>query len=432
MKNKIIENVAQKLDLPYWWVEAIAVEYTECREYVIDKKIWSFNFDKLSEKELEEAVLSHKVVTFCTLIHNVRKDVYSSRMLERMISDISSVPISEEYSDTIVEGMASDYHFPILFNTIDIWDPKLDFSSYFQVFDDGKFWQWHIADFVKVEGRNYGKWISSEIDLESLDQIHDKLALLQNNIVRQGKPNYEEFKNKIKEFYKWIDDIRRPILLALEDVHAKKKKAQIKFLKVTDCEPPLLSHFERFTVKEGNIMTKFYAEPVFFRSCKEHSEIAENAYISMKNDKYELASKLDKIYQERIVATICGQACLEAFINRLGFDHFPKIWQLVEFKLSLEDKWKLFLTLKGKDDILETGREPYQSFSKIIKIRNYLIHPKSQYEDVFLWTHNKAVTRIESDLQREFVRNLHVHIKALIEELCNSTQSPIPSWFNLD
>ena len=49
---KIIQTVAQKVKLPYWWVEAIAIEYTECREYATGNEIWAFNFDKLSEYDL--------------------------------------------------------------------------------------------------------------------------------------------------------------------------------------------------------------------------------------------------------------------------------------------------------------------------------------------------------------------------------------------
>ncbi|NOR77210.1 MAG: hypothetical protein GQ523_01985, partial [Methanophagales archaeon] len=47
--HKIIEVVAQKMELPCWWIEAIAIEYTECREYATRDEIWAFNSDKLSE-----------------------------------------------------------------------------------------------------------------------------------------------------------------------------------------------------------------------------------------------------------------------------------------------------------------------------------------------------------------------------------------------
>ncbi|MGB7001087.1 MAG: hypothetical protein WBE22_03615 [Halobacteriota archaeon] len=108
--HKIIEVVAQKMELPCWWVEAIAIEYTECREYATRDEIWAFNFDKLSEYDLEEAVRSRHVVVHGTLTHNVSADVWSSRAIERLVSDIP-VGLCEQPDDVIAEGLVSDYHF---------------------------------------------------------------------------------------------------------------------------------------------------------------------------------------------------------------------------------------------------------------------------------------------------------------------------------
>ena len=93
--HEVIEAVAKKMRLPYWWVKAIAIEYTECRDYATRDEIWTFNFDKLSEYNLEQAVRSHHVVVYGTLIHNVHADVWSSRTIERLVSDIP-VKLAEE------------------------------------------------------------------------------------------------------------------------------------------------------------------------------------------------------------------------------------------------------------------------------------------------------------------------------------------------
>jgi len=51
--HKIIKKIAKKMNLPPWWVDAITIEYTECRDYATREEIWTFNLDKLSEKDIE-------------------------------------------------------------------------------------------------------------------------------------------------------------------------------------------------------------------------------------------------------------------------------------------------------------------------------------------------------------------------------------------
>jgi len=422
--HEVIEAVAKKMKLPHWWIEAIAIEYTECREYAMRDEIWTFSFDKLAEDDLEEAVRSHRVVVYGTLMHNVLFDVWASRAIERMVSDIP-VGLVEEFDDVMAEGLVSDYHFRFGGNPIDVRDPKLSFSRHFQVLDDGQFWQWRTAEFTRVEGRRYGKWVSDEIDLEPLDQIHGKLALLRNPVIKPGDPGHTEFKIKVEQFYQWLDEIRSPILSALHDVHVKKRNAQESYPKATRGEPPQLSRFEMFTVRNGEIYTKFFAEPVFFRDCRQYTIKAEELAQSVE-DSRELIPKLDEIYQERASAIILGTACLEAFINGLGFEHFPELWRNVE-RLSLIAKWQLYLTLKDKGNSFDLGREPYQSLAKLTKSRNSLMHFKRRYKKV-QQVNNRVTTDLESILPRKFVRDLPDRLKQLIRELCEATALPIPPW----
>lgn len=424
--HKITKKIAKKMNLPPWWVEAIAIEHTECRDYATRDEIWTFNFDKLSEKDIEEAVESHNVVVCGTVFHNVHKAVYSHRLIDRLTSDIS-LALVEETDDLIVEGQASDYHFLFLGNPIDVWDPKLNFSSHLQVLDEGKIWQWRIAKFVSVEGRKYGKWISSDVDLEPLDKIHDKLALLRNNIIKPGRRGHKEFKDKVKELYHWIDRIRRPILSKLEQVHKSRKAKSLKSKTIIH-PPPLISRFEKFTIIDNKIYTKFLAETIFFRSCVQHSRKAEELISNLKTDR-EIVNKLDEIYQERAISIILATACLEAFLNGLGFEHLPKIWKKIE-RLSLETKWQLFSTLKGKKNLFDAGREPYQSLGKLVNYRNSLIHFKPQYNEIRK-EREKTISYTEFKLPRKFVYDLPKIIKELIRELCEAMNLPIPPWTNL-
>ena len=420
----VIRKVAKKMNLPLWWVEAIAIEYTECREYATCDDIWTFNFDKLLEKDLEEAVRSHHVAVYAVLIHNIVPGVYGTRFIRSLHTRIP--PLVEERNDIMPEGLVSEYHFPFLTNSIDVWDPKLGFSRCFQFRDNYKIWQWKIAEFITVKGRHYGKWVSSEIDLGPLNEMQERLKDLRTNRIKPGESSHSEFKKRVVQFYQELDKIRKPILSTLKDIHIKKRSSIKEYPKVVAGIPPKLSHYEKFTVIENEIHTKLIAAPIFFRGCNQHSTKAKDIYNSAKDDSG-LIRKLDEIYQERTSAIIVGQACLEAFINDKGFEHFPKLWELIEEKLSLINKWKLYLILMGKSDIYDFGREPYQSLKLLIKKRNDLIHFKPKYEKV-IRKGNKATTNLEKILEKEFVDNLPNRIKQLIKELCKATNLNVPTW----
>lgn len=417
--HRVIRKVAKKMKLPLWWVEAIAIEYTECREYATDDDIWTFNFDKLLEKDLEEAVRSHHVVLYAVyIIHNVIPSLYGTRLIRSLHTRIP--PLVEELNDIMPEGLVSECHFPFQTNPIDVWDPKFSFSRCFQFRDNYKIWQWKIAEFIN------GKWVSSEIDLEPLNEMQERLKYLRNNRIKQGESSYPEFKKRVVQFYQELDKIRKPILNTLKEIHVKKRSSIKEYPKVVDGIPPKLSHYEKFTVIENEIHTKLIAAPIFFRSCNQYSTKAKDIYNAAKDDPG-LIRKLDEIYQERTSAIILGQACLEVFINDKGFEHFPKLWELIEEKLSLINKWKLYLILMGKSDIYDSGREPYQSLESLIKKRNYLIHFKPKYEKV-IRKGNKATTNLEKILKKKFVDNLPNRIRQLIKELCKATNLNVPTW----
>jgi hypothetical protein len=421
--HQVIKAIAEKMKLPYWWVQAIAIEYTDCREYATRDEVWTFNLDKVSGRDLEEAVRSNRVVVFGTLVHNVLEIVWSSRTIERLVSDIPA-QLAEEFSDVFAEGPVSNYHFPFLGNPLDVWDPKLDFSSHFQVLDEGQLWQWRIAEFVPVQGRTCGKWISSEIDLEPLDKVHEKLASLRNPVIKPGEPGHADFEADVKRFYDWLDEVRRPILSALEDVHVKRR-IQASFSKVTRGKPPLLSRFEMFTVRDGQFYTKALAEPVFFRGCRQHATRAEEAAASVKDDR-DLVSRLDEVYQERAGAIIMGTTCAEAFINAVGFERFPDLWKGVE-RISLKAKWRLYLELVGKGNRFDPSREPHKSLAQLIRSRNFLVHFKRRYSKVKP-IESRVVTDLELHLPRSFVRDLPKRLDQLIRELCEAASLPVPPW----
>ncbi|HTX60972.1 MAG TPA: hypothetical protein VMC48_01565 [Methanobacterium sp.] len=218
--NKNIFVVSSRLGLPYWWVESVAIEYLECREFAGGDEIWTFNFELVSETELVKAAESERVVVSGPLIHYPQFDRKS------MLKSLEKYFMGREDDDAgehIVEGLCSKDDFPEGVEFLEFWDPKISFSEYFQVYDEGNFWQWKVAELIPIKGETYGKWTSSEIDLTIINNMDLKLGEIRNNIIKPGEYGHSEFKHKVEDFYGQLDKIRADILSKLWKIHQKRK-----------------------------------------------------------------------------------------------------------------------------------------------------------------------------------------------------------------
>ncbi len=420
-----IDFVSKKLDVPRWWVESIAIEYSDCRDFAQEKDIWKFNFEKVKISDLETAVKENHIILHNFLYHNIHPAVYQTRFSFRMVSSIPA-PLSETMEDIVPEGLVSQSYLHPRANPIDAWDPKLSFSSHCQVFDDGHLFQWKIAELSNVEGKNYSKYISEFFDLEPLTTIQQELETLRNSKIKPGERGYKEFKEKVEGYYRGLDDIRHPILEQLMKIHKDKLQLNSEFPKTLQFPPPVLSHFEQFIVRDNEYYTRLHVEPIFYRGCYYHAKKAEELVISITNDT-EFAHSLDEIYQERATAIILGAACFEAFINGLGFENYPEVWKQIE-NLDLKKKCAVYYSLSGKDSSLfNKGKEPYKSLISLIDYRNNLVHFKKIYKKSTQENH-EYITNTEKQLSREFVRYLPENLRNCIIEICNVKSTPIPEW----
>ena len=116
-----------------------------------------------------------------------------------------------------------------------------------------------------------------------------------------------------------------------------------------------------------------------------NGKVSLNFYYLFKNDSLHLAesaekeqSKLKSVYARHSILSAVFAS--EAFINRI-FDDFyvPGGYKLIERKMPLEEKWMLApLTCRpDPDGTYDRSAQPFQSFSELIKIRNWFAHPKS-------------------------------------------------------
>jgi len=90
-------------------------------------------------------------------------------------------------------------------------------------------------------------------------------------------------------------------------------------------------------------------------------------------------SKLRSLYARHAILSMVFAS--EALVNRVLADFYPPVagFESIE-KLSTRDKWYVAPLVCGKEtpsgQTFDPSTEPFQSFSELIKIRNWLAHPK--------------------------------------------------------
>jgi hypothetical protein len=357
------------------------------------------------------------------LFHNVALDVLKPRLLLALIGAAPAV-LPRDPSDLIPEGLASTSAVPFYANSLDVDDPKRGFSTHVQVLDNGRFWQWRVADFISVPGRSFGKFVSTEIDLEPLDQVYGKLLALRN--ARKGMTQ-ADFGRNAKEFYRWLDEIRRPIFSELERLHQHKRNAARLFPKAIKKAPPTLSHYERFTVMKHDIHTRLYAEGIFFRSCLVHARRARELFAAVKAGS--AADALDRVYEARAMAIIAGAACCEAYFNGLGYERIPD-WSRYERSMDLLEKWRRLTSSCAGVSATGSSRESLGTLHQLKKCRNELIHYKPRFRKV-VRARGAVSTAAESLMPKAFSEELPARIEQLIRNLCQAASEPTPPWLDI-
>lgn len=429
MEN-IIEIVSKKMSKPEWWVKAIAIEYTECREYTVsDDGLWKYDFEKVVEAELIEAVSNNKVIISTdVLIHNLNESVFRARTLGGLFGN-EPLPLQLEPEDSVVEGLASKNWF--LFQNDSYIDSKeslfycFDSLFFLQVYDDEKIYQWNLFQLLSEKDNINNELISEINKIIGLKEENDeKKEALYHKWEQEGETTL--LVGMIKDYFLWIESFRVPFLKMLYQLHKEKINGRT-FGKVTNENPPVLSRFETFTVNEGKFYTKSYAGPIFFKSCVKHVKAANDLMSKIKHE-MQLVLKLDEIYQERASAVIMGASCLESFINEVGFIHFSDLWETIE-KLSLEAKIQLFLKLKVGDNSYNKGIEPYKTLGKLITSRNYLVHNKPRFEPVKR-DNKSSISLMNHFLHENFIKDLDKNVKLLIEDVCERANIHRPAWLD--
>jgi hypothetical protein len=417
-----MKRIAAEFGVRPWWVESVAIEYLECRDYATSNGLWEFKFDRLDDSTLRTAVQQHPLVVRELLLHNIHSQ-NEAGFLVRTLAGTPTTPLSLEPADLVPEGKVSTFWFPSsMRNPIETEDPKLSFGLYCQAFDEHRVWQWRVADF---DGKG---WTSTDVDLSDINKVRPMFEELRTRHAKLKGTIPIAFRQEAEAFYAWVSAVRKPVLDKLWELHKQKRAAQADYPKAIDRIPPLLSHAESFTIRDGEYHTRLLAERLYYRSCLNHIRRAQDA-VPTSSDW--AAGRLDLVYQERAEAVIMAAACLEALTNRLGAQRHERLWESVERKLSVPEKWHLLLTLAGKGKEYDESRDPTQTLSDIRTARNYLVHYKTGLEEVKRDDRTGfARTEMQCKLSDGLVNSLAGRLKVAIRSLCAALGEPMPDWLD--
>lgn len=411
-----------KEEFPSWWQQAVCIEYLPCRDYSKGSRISEFDFSRIRADQLATALKDHSIVAFGRIVHNVDEATFHTRTLLNLFSGVAKPIVNGDKGAIIPQGVVSKYHFPWLINPITEVDPIEDFNSHIQVIDNGEIYQWEIAHFEGVEGRNYGRWVSEYVDLKSFDEKHDDFQDLIQIKHRIGGTS-PDYKKLAESYITRIQNLRKKCFSELLNVHEDlKKRNRSSIRKVVKYQPPQLSHFETMQVEEGEISTIASMAPMFYRASLKHSHTAES--VEKKNQV--TVSVLDQIYEERAQALIMAAACLEAVVNEVGSTRHAEIWHALE-KLPIMDKWMMLCTFSKGRSPFDSSSEPFQSVSKIVAARNDMVHFKPVFKKVTV-LNNKGISKIEMTLDKGLVGRLSEVLPQAIRNIYEAANASMPAW----
>ena len=121
---------------------------------------------------------------------------------------------------------------------------------------------------------------------------------------------------------------------------------------------------------------------------------------------------------------------LEAHINAIADSRFNNTTQSHFDRLSLEGKWLLAPKLLVLGQVFDTGKEPFQSFKKLIKRRNGVVHTKGDGRVVML-----SDTATPDDYMAERFKKAKSALcaaRSMAAELAKALNIAAPAWVKGD
>jgi len=424
--QKKIEKIAKRFDLLHWWVESVAIEYFLCREYLVDENFWVFNFNMLREEQIKEIPNKKVVINGSILFHNIRPEDAKARILLGFIG----TPMMPLGKDVIIpEGLVSRYSFQFQANPIDVWDPKLSFSLHAQILDEGRFYQWKIAEFsADYHPSPHKGWFKSDfLDLESLRKINDEIQVLRNEPVPANIQALERLRSRIHEKYDELETIRNTIRQKVLEYHQSQKyNFNMLETELPTKPPPVVTYLDSIQVSERKYKIRSHIEPLLYRSALKNLTEAKKIVEKRKTGEFEAVLIVDEI-EASALCILCAASCLEAYINFIAQEYCPTIWDIFE-RMGFRQKWLFLPYVLGSSDCFEIDKQPFKNFDKLTTWRNQIIHYKHKLEKPKSTANRRRVSKAYWICNATNARIAVDTMRAMIERLSEKTLIPRSRW----
>jgi hypothetical protein len=267
---RLINKIVRKYKLPSWWIQSVIVEYFPCRRYLENESLWTFDFKLINDKLIETLPERHVVIPEYYIVQNIRPEDFRQRLL---LTAFGSNPVAEmDEKDLYPDGILKESCFPVLGNSIDIWDPKLNFHTHAVVLDNGSLYQWKIAEVYNINETS--SWFKSPLfDLVPLFKIYEKI--IQYNKQDILKNPTQDQRKKVQLFYEELEQAREPLRQKIWDYHIQMKNNET--VKNTPSQIPRFTILDSFRFDNCRYQIYSPIEPLFYRAALRNCKLAKAA-----------------------------------------------------------------------------------------------------------------------------------------------------------
>jgi uncharacterized protein YutE (UPF0331/DUF86 family) len=428
-----IEQISKKLDLPKWWIESVVVECLDCRIFFPNNKSGiKFNLSEIRKDDIEKIKEQKVLLTAPIIFHNISTESHKTRMLVALIGGYPIEPIKDP-GLLMPEGSVKVDYIPFQVNSIDVWDPKRSMSETALVLDNGKLFQWKIATLQTIEknGRQRALYRSEHFDFAEIEKIQNEITEILNDKKFEHVERINVGRNLLTQKY---NKLEIEFIKVRDEVH-KYHLQKIKELKETSVRKEELPQAPTITLIDSvdkgpkhEILVRTSLEAVLFRTAYQSSLKAEKEHEKVGRQE-DIIRSMVKELEYSIIAITSAVQCLEAYINHVGLLEISTIWKEIE-KIEIKQKWIVIPRLVVNKDVFNRGSEPFQSFSKVVGLRNRIVHHKQEF-GIFHETQDFGYTcKVFKDINSINAKLSTETTIKMITKLCDERVIIKPIWLD--
>jgi len=442
-----VKELAITLNLPEWLVEAIIIEYLPCRRFFEADASILFDFERVTQQDVESIVSPYILLSGVMLSHNITRDVLQTRMLQAIVPSLPLSTLAEHPYLSIPEGKASSSYLPMVFNSISVADWKLELSYYAIIYDSktDEIFQWNLVKLPAETSESYDASLmgyNPEIftvdQLKELRRIRDKIfQFFSEQAHTVDADTLVSTRESLDRCYQELEELwvtMRQSVLAYHERNKSKPEARRGY---TTDTPPILTVFDQFdlrkieqdTSRKRTFTVRSYIEPLFFRAAYRASARATKV-----NAKINGSTNISLIIADEIEAAaesiILSAMCLEAYINGFIEDHIDKEEGRDRAKrMEFTTKWLFVPAILGKPNCFNPGHQPFQNFAKLAKWRNDdLAHYKHEFQLPVPLGNLGKVSKIYSICNAANSRMAVQTVREMVIRINECFGFPIPTW----